>query len=122
MLPADTVNVGAARAFVSGALQDSGCHRLVGTAELLVSELAGNVVAHVGSWMEVTVEFIDGSVRIGVSDGDPSRPQPQVPTDGSLGGRGLLIVERLSSRWGVDTRADGKTVWFELLTTELPPQ
>jgi hypothetical protein len=29
-------------------------------------------------------------------------------------GRGLQLVERLASRWGVDVDDGSKTVWFEL--------
>ena len=29
-------------------------------------------------------------------------------------GRGILLVESFATRWGVDLRADGKTVWIEL--------
>ncbi|WP_328944921.1 hypothetical protein OG259_28955 [Streptomyces sp. NBC_00250] len=29
------------------------------------------------------------------------------------GGRRLVLVEAVTDRWGVDERADGKTVWFE---------
>jgi hypothetical protein len=29
-------------------------------------------------------------------------------------GRGLLLVDRLANRWGVDSQPPGKRVWFEL--------
>lgn len=35
-------------------------------------------------------------------------------------GRGLQLVARLASSWGIDERADGKTVWFEL-DAAVPP-
>jgi hypothetical protein len=36
-------------------------------------------------------------------------------------GRGVLLVDALATRWGVDQRAGGKTVWFELdLDAPLP--
>ncbi|MCX4980600.1 ATP-binding protein [Streptomyces sp. NBC_00572] len=29
------------------------------------------------------------------------------------GGRGLVVVEAVTDRWGAEERAGGKTVWFE---------
>ena len=29
-------------------------------------------------------------------------------------GRGLALVETLSERWGIEPRAGGKVIWFEL--------
>ncbi|WP_158850207.1 ATP-binding protein [Saccharothrix deserti] len=54
-------------------------------------------------------------VRVEVADGSPER----LPVLGKLGGlgvrhRGLLLVNRLSSRWGVDPHAAYKTVWGEV--------
>jgi hypothetical protein len=37
---------------------------------------------------------------------------PGVPSAAS--GRGLLILDGLADRWGVDVDGDTKTVWFEL--------
>ena len=31
-------------------------------------------------------------------------------------GRGLAIVDQLSQAWGVETKPDSKSVWFELAT------
>jgi hypothetical protein len=29
-------------------------------------------------------------------------------------GRGVLLIDELANAWGVEPRADGKTVWFEI--------
>ena len=42
----------------------------------------------------------------------PGKPKPR----GADGGFGLFLVERMASRWGIDTR-DGTRVWFELELT-----
>ena len=82
----------------------------------------------------------DGSggsvVRVAVSDGSPQAPVLRHTAPAGVGGRGVALIDALSSRWGVqapapttansdttgtgsgagsDTRA-GKTVWFELPT------
>lgn len=116
-LPATASSVPLARAVVASALRDAGCHHLVDTAELLVSELAGNAVVHAGGEMDVSVCTQRGRVRIEVSDDGPGRPVVLSPATDSFGGRGLLIVERLASRWGIEDRDAGKTVWFELSTS-----
>jgi len=53
-----------------------------------------------------------------VVDGCPELP---VRADGEgleIGGRGLVIVDAVTNRWGVTVRPDGrgKTVWFECLS------
>ena len=40
-------------------------------------------------------------------------PEPTAPS-----GRGLALVEALSSDWGTQNRPGGKTVWFEVRTDE----
>lgn len=88
-----------------------------GALRLLVSELVTNSVRHVtGSKqpVELAVRIAAGTIRVEVHDGGsgfkPARkPQPR----GADGGFGLFLVERMATRWGVDTR-DGTRVWFEL--------
>jgi Flp pilus assembly CpaF family ATPase len=41
-------------------------------------------------------------------------PELGQPTQGATGGRGLRIVEKLSSRWGTSAGEDGTTVWAEV--------
>jgi hypothetical protein len=36
------------------------------------------------------------------------------PSESRASGRGLFLVDTLSTRWGVSARAKGKQVWFEL--------
>ena len=102
--PADLASVAAARRFVRGALDgipDDRRDRLT----LVVSELATNALLHAATSFEVGLHW-DGHVRMEVSDG--------VPTMDDIGsGRGLLLVDRLCQRWGVEPCGDGKRVWCE---------
>ncbi|GAA2648526.1 hypothetical protein [Streptomyces vastus] len=45
----------------------------------------------------------------------------RAPGDDETGGRGLLLVEALAHRWGVEQRAGGigKTVWAELKAPDI---
>lgn len=49
-----------------------------------------------------------------VFDRDLRQPRIKVADEDDEGGRGLYLVERLSTRWGSRPTRDGKWVWFEL--------
>ncbi|MET9726019.1 ATP-binding protein [Streptomyces zaomyceticus] len=87
---------------------------------LLVAELAANAVTHgrvPGRDFELALTYTPGvRLRIDVSDTRGERRPASVAT-GSLGegGRGLLLVDALASRWSVLDRVPvGKTVRAEL--------
>lgn len=67
--------------------------------------------------MVVTVTARNGSVWVGVQDGSPTLPALRQYERSAATGRGLQMVERLASRWGVDVDDGSKTVWFELALT-----
>jgi anti-sigma regulatory factor (Ser/Thr protein kinase) len=87
--------------------------------ELCVDELVANAVAHTasgrGGQVSASIEAGYGIVRIAVIDDGGARTKPQVRTDLlGEGGRGLRLVEELSSRWGADARPEGRgEVWME---------
>ncbi|MGA5639315.1 ATP-binding protein [Streptomyces cinereoruber] len=90
------------------------------TAALLVAELAANAVTHgrvPGRDCELTLSYAPGRVlRIDVSDTrGERRPAPAEQESLDEGGRGLLLVRALASRWAVLDRVPvGKTVRAEL--------
>ena len=84
-------------------------------ATLCLSELVSNAVRHPGTTGEVAlVVDLDGD-RLRVEVTDPGRGfTPRSPARGDEGGWGLLIVDKLSDKWGVE--AGERTVaWFEIL-------
>jgi anti-sigma regulatory factor (Ser/Thr protein kinase) len=84
-------------------------------AVLLVSELVGNAVRHTGArTFGLRMLRRRGWIRIEVRD--PSRGLPCLMPVGELdtSGRGLMLVDKLSDRWGVDLLPCGKTTWFEM--------
>ncbi len=84
-------------------------------AVLLVSELVGNAVRHTGARsFALRMHRRRGWIRIEVRD--PSRGLPCLMPVGELdiSGRGLMLVDKLSDRWGVDLAPRGKTTWFEM--------
>jgi PAS domain S-box-containing protein len=86
----------------------------IDVAELLATELVTNSVMHAGSDVTLSVECANRLVRLRVDDHSPVRPIVRNAAPDAATGRGLFIVEQLSSRWGVDLHRDGKTVWVEL--------
>ncbi len=104
----------AARQFVSSALLDHGLDERVPAASTVVSELVTNAVLHAGTEIDLSVAVSDDRCRISVRDLEPAPPQrPASP--GTLHGRGLTIVEGLSTARGVlPTSVGGKVVWAVL--------
>ena len=108
----------AARRFVRGALTSWGEGHLVGDGELIVSELATNAVLHGGSPFRASIEWSPHVVRIAVEDAGPGFPHSHRASPDAPSGRGVAIVEALSSRWGCDRVDGGKVSWAELETQQ----
>jgi DNA-binding NarL/FixJ family response regulator len=102
-----------ARRFVREQLGD-GVEDLLSSVELLVSELVTNAVVHASSEPQVGVRVSPATVRVEVYDDVPTLPHRRTPDALGPGGRGLLLLDRIASRWGVDAHGEGKVVWFEL--------
>jgi anti-sigma regulatory factor (Ser/Thr protein kinase) len=84
------------------------------TARLLVSELVANAVTHAATDVTLALDLGPECLRVEVSDGARSELRARHPGPEDPSGRGLLIVEALADRWGVEADPPGKTVWFEL--------
>lgn len=88
------------------------------TALLVISELVTNAVLHAhadGSSPELHLHAGSAWLRIEVHDTDPRPPQPRAPVGLDETGRGLLLIEAITDRWGVYATATGKAVWAALL-------
>ena len=95
----------------------AGSHqRCIDDAQLVVGELVSNAVEHAESNVGVSVSRMGDALRIEVDDDDRTgRPRVLHPDPTSETGRGLLIVEHVSLRWGVERHwGNGKTLWAEL--------
>ncbi|MDQ3145785.1 MAG: SpoIIE family protein phosphatase [Actinomycetota bacterium] len=113
-LPADTSSPSRARRFVGAALDALSAPMLAENAELLASELVTNAVVHGESTVRLSMVMSQDTLRVSVSDNDPTPPVLRQPGNNDEHGRGLYLVEVLSRRWGVDVGERGKSVWFEL--------
>jgi anti-sigma regulatory factor (Ser/Thr protein kinase) len=83
-------------------------------AVLLVSELVTNALLHARSAPTVEVTRDDHRFRIAVCDDSPVAPRRRQYATDAATGRGIALVEELSTDWGSERVGDGKRVWFEL--------
>lgn len=89
---------------------------LVGPACIVVTEMVNNVVAHARTPMTVLLAAHDDGMSVAVRDSSPVVPTydglPVAPT--AYGGRGMLLIDSVASRWGSLVLLDGKVVWAVL--------
>jgi anti-sigma regulatory factor (Ser/Thr protein kinase) len=127
--PASTTSVAQARRQVTRTLRAWGLPELVEDAVLIASELVTNAICHGAAPVWHTMRQLvlaDGSapVCLVVGDGGPGcgprrsagSAAPQVDPYGTSG-RGLCIVDTLTSAWKVLPGPTGHQVWAELRST-----
>lgn len=98
---------------------------VVSDLALLTSELATNVVLHVGQANSkefgVTLRLSPDFVRLEVRDAGAGKLTVQDPTADEMSGRGLFLVDMLADVWGITTQVLGKVVFAEIsLVTPTP--
>jgi anti-sigma regulatory factor (Ser/Thr protein kinase) len=87
--------------------------------ELLVTELATNGVKHAemdsnGNRITLDARVDPHVLRVAVRDrGQGFEPEPRPADRTEPGGWGLMLVDGIATRWGVE-REPNTTVWFEL--------
>ena len=114
-----------ARQAVREEFKDALPGRRLADVELLVSELATNSVRHAGvtETDELSMEADVEPDRVRVRMFDPGsgfeEHTPSPPSSGGSGGYGLVLLDRLSDRWGVQ-REGRFSVWFEVQRDRLP--
>ncbi|MEU6487460.1 SpoIIE family protein phosphatase [Streptomyces sp. NPDC046887] len=114
---ADPQGLSEARAVVRRALRDWGLRLYEDDAELLTGELLGNVLLHTEGGAVLTLEVLpepERRVRLSVQDRSSAFPRRRTPGEAATSGRGLLLLDALALRWGVEPRGEGKAVWCEI--------
>jgi anti-sigma regulatory factor (Ser/Thr protein kinase) len=109
--------VRAARRYTRSVLDDTPAVGHLDDILLCVSELATNAVVHCPAQPFMLKLWADPQrVRVECHDRGHARPHPRRPGFDETNGRGLQLVQGLSSRWGVAWRPlrKGKFVWFEI--------
>ena len=109
-----------ARLHTNTVLHEWGIGELADDAELIVSELVTNALNASKSLQEIRpfalcLRSDCKRLIIEVWDHSPREPCPARADGNAEGGRGLLVVEALSTRWGYQwTGHSAKVVWAEL--------
>ncbi len=91
---------------------------VLGDLQLLVTEIVANSVRHGGvgedDEIDLRVDVRGERVRVELRDtGIQADPRLRTPDLGGGGGFGMLLVSRMSERWGVDHEPN-VVMWFEL--------
>lgn len=117
-LPGEPSAAGAARKALTK-LARSLDEDVLSDLQTAATELVTNSVRHaglqVGDRIELSARAGRRGVRLEVTDPGAGFRPPPVPADPlSPGGRGLLILRRLSERWGVKVSPRGCSVWCDI--------
>jgi hypothetical protein len=97
---------------------------LAGPACIVVTEMVNNVVAHAHTPMIVLLGAHGAGMSVAVRDHSATVPAftgaPVAPT--AYGGRGMLLIDSVATRWGNLVLAGGKVVWALLAEDEERPE
>lgn len=116
---AEPAEVAALRRIMRLHLGSWGLHDVIDQAQLCVSELVSNVIAHVGPGTPATLTVaMNGlNLRVEVHDPDTRALPTLVAADrDSESGRGMALVDAVADRWGVQLHPGRKVTWCELAT------
>lgn len=105
-----------ARRFTRRTLRAWDVHGVGDAALLVVSELVTNALVHTDGPVRLDLTYVGGRLRIAVADNSPRTPaKPRSIGWSATGGRGILLVEAVSTTWGAVPVSGGKQVWSEIL-------
>lgn len=113
-LPPHPSSAGEARRMVGRLLAESGREDLADTGQLLVSEVVTNALVYAATPIDVCVQADEDGILVQIGDGSRHWPEPRSYGLTAHTGRGLAMLEDMSSAWGVVPAVGGKTVWFHL--------
>ena len=80
---------------------------------VVVSELVTNAVVHADTDLRVIARWDGDRVMLEVFDGSHGIPRVLAEPP-AVGGRGLYLVQQMTTAWGFEPSPDGKRVWARL--------
>ncbi|MET8014545.1 ATP-binding protein [Streptomyces sp. NPDC005271] len=113
---ADPPQLAGLRRAVGAELAAWGMSALVDEAQLITTELASNVIKHVGQGTAATL-VLDAhadQLRVELHDNSHKQPERRQPACDEEHGRGLQLLAGLSAAWGTTHTSVGKAIWCEL--------
>jgi serine phosphatase RsbU (regulator of sigma subunit)/anti-sigma regulatory factor (Ser/Thr protein kinase) len=121
-LPRQPDAVRLARRFVEHQVAGSSAAAVVEDAALIAAEIITNAHEHGSPPVVVSVAITGKHVHLEVRDANPRRPiRPRASTT-NMTGRGIALIDHLSTRWGVRREPTGKTVWADIGPTAGVPE
>ncbi|MGW2171130.1 SpoIIE family protein phosphatase [Streptomyces sp. NPDC001705] len=120
-LPSDASVVSTARRLVDRQLAAWELDEAAFTTGLVVSELVTNAIRYGEGPVRLRLIHDRGRLLTEVTDTNSASPHVRRARESDEGGRGLYIVMRLSTRWGVRHGRHGKTIWSEQRLGGEPP-
>jgi anti-sigma regulatory factor (Ser/Thr protein kinase) len=115
-IPVTVHGPAAARHIVDAVMRGWRLEPISPDAQLVVSELVTTAVQHAPGRTSVELELVrhDDSLRISLAGGSSIKPIVQDLGHSRRRGRGMRIVEALTTRWGADDQLRGKRVWVDI--------
>ncbi|MFJ1600213.1 ATP-binding protein [Streptomyces sp. NPDC088261] len=116
-LPRQPESAAVARRLVRTALAAWGLEDQIDDATAVITELVSNAVDHgrLSSIRVIVSRPTENWIRLGVVDRSKAIPMMRTDSNGDqIRGRGLVIVNSLTERWGTDLYPWGKQVWGEM--------
>ncbi|MFI2761805.1 SpoIIE family protein phosphatase [Streptomyces echinatus] len=116
----DLKAVKTARQFITDSLHTWGLDDLIDSTRLVTSEIVTNALIHADSDVDLRLREYPDHLRLEVRDTDPTPPIPTAITlttetsQHTEHGRGLHIVDALSTGWGNSPTGRGKTIWVDI--------
>ncbi|MER6609258.1 SpoIIE family protein phosphatase [Streptomyces sp. NPDC000927] len=114
----DPEALSAARHMIRAAVRAWGARVRADEVELAADELMTNALIHTDGGAIVTIRVLTGPerrLRIDVEDRSSALPRRRDAGETGFSGRGLMLVDRLTDLWGVESRGTGKCVWCEFV-------
>ncbi|HEX6475886.1 MAG TPA: ATP-binding protein, partial [Acidimicrobiales bacterium] len=105
---------GKARQAVAASLSGTDLAHLTNDAQLVASELVSNALLHGAPPIRLSIDVGSDRLRLAVSDSSTTPPGRNHSGETAMTGRGLMVVEALTVRRGVERNGVGKQVWAEL--------
>jgi len=118
-LPCEVSSAGDARRALRNILEDAGSSiDERNAAAMVITELLANAIIHADradGQIEVVIECSDHQIHIEVTDQNARVPVRQEVNVDAAAGRGLTIIDALSTAWGWDRiGGDGNRVWCDV--------
>jgi anti-sigma regulatory factor (Ser/Thr protein kinase) len=117
-LTSDVSSLGEGRRFVARTLREWHVDEdRIQPVRLVANELVANAIVHAHCAPVLSLEATGADLMLRVADASRDMPVIRERSAEEAAGRGLLLVDALADRWGIDADGAGKTVWATFADT-----